>query len=1801
MQQKTRLFLQSFLWLFCCLPYMAAAQDSTHTHSTCDFSRDFMLSLGVSSPGVGATAAFTPPGTFPASAKDTCGKFIVYYEDKRPGLGIGFGDATYGAARRSTMCAALNYIQTVFDCSNVPAGQYIRLHVDTSFAYPLRPTSDTFLYTLGRCGPYYNSTAAVTGAVLNGFVWDYIKSASHTDPNPGDYHANLTMNFGIMYPPSIDLSRGIALGPTAINYTTGTGAADACTFSLYSTLLHQLSHALGWFSWHDRYSTHIPMTITGPKSNYDNSLNIIPVPKTTADPFGSIGSFWSTTLTSGIICINSQRPPYNCFAYGTNSFTGISEFSHLIAGNTYYSRITPGDEYAPVMAKLLLEGQNIHYYTKQELLHWRDVVGLPINTSYVTANFNLFNNRLPWSSKMISDAYNFGYDEQLFADTVTADFTLQNNTGATLSISLASDATLHDDDGDALSVAAGTLVNLRGCGSGGNNHNQLSLSPDGKTITFTPRHNFYGRAQFGFNLWDGKEKGAFVIYTIDVTKGTNVAVTKGDNMVVNGNFEEGSEVKTLGAGEAINNSFSILPFGTAAPRLGQGTTLSDGHPFDVSANYGYGTAVRNSFGECSYAAGKIGFGHPAASFPWTPVPPATAVWSLISHAYSDGFPESKTMSGDNNRYQPLGENGILLNLLDTMKSCARYTLEFDARRTYHSPMTSPSPPFIYPSTETFTLDFTRPDLVSALGTVVPAKTISYSLAGIDGTTWQHIKIDFTYCAPATSSMLRLKIAGAVSTHEMIATTLVDNISLTESDLLTTMRIGDSVTGSCSHRLYAGSASALPCSSVNYSWRSSATGSTIISTAYALNISPMDTTTYYVTVSDGCNTISDSLRIIPCRCAPSRVFSTRGYTTLTGTVGSSLAAGYYYVPGHIDISGSPTWDNVKMLMAPNADVSVNNNAILYLSGSHLFTCPDTNMLWKGISLASGGSTSGRIEVTRNTLIEDAVTAITAIAPKRPGSGYVIKTDTAIFNRNMTAIAIENFRDSSSTNYPFLFRSTVFTSRNLSVTSGFPFQWPHAKALRGYYNNTAATAPINISKDYALQNTKTSLPAFAGIRLTDVGVTRKATGAYYDIMIGDVGDSSCRNTFDNTGDGIYARNSNIRMCNNNFINLSKYPPTGPIVLGTPAPSGIGVFTKGAGADVHLNLYKVNLAGNSLLRNRFYDCVYGVYAQDCYELDDTGALFQTSNTVATARMQGVYFSAARYKVANITDNDFYNVPTSISLGSSSGLPGYTLGAVNVVGNHINAHPASPVSYSSAHTAQLGIFGSATTYSAPGPTGGDWMIANNVLTDVYNGINITYMQKQRVLSHSNTINLARDPAKAAQYGIRYDNSLNASLNSNSIIIPGSPSITDDNVRAVYMAENIGSTIRCNVESNVGRGYDFLGTQPLTVWQGNTMDNNMKGLVLSGPIDAQGSYSRSCWAKWTTSGWGAPKFQTYATIASWFSPLYVRTSLVVGPTTEVPVENGNSVPGLRYDMTSGGLKITQVSGTDPCLPPFPSTKPSVSSPATSTTLSTSFKLSPLGFFRFDVASQWIAQYGVYRAGGIDSVVNDTLQPAIAQIRTAMAGTRFEWLGQIEDALAQGDDVQAEFLLQHQVAAKGSFMIDTLVIMDSTEADHIVDNYIRFYGICLDQLRGLDPDSADLADLSYRCPLSDGAVVYQARSLYNQLFGNNVMFDEDQLCGITYNDQDNFRVSKGDVQPIQAYRLAPNPNNGQFSIQQTITDSEPVKICIYNIEGRIMYRDQLIFHGSSAKLQTGIMMPGLYLLQLSDSKGRIFNIKFNVQ
>ena len=1789
-----------------------APMDSNTT--TCNISTTYFasnqISAGTGVPGVVApVSAIVAPSSFPSTAIKSCGKFSIYYEDIRLGYADGFADASTGVARQNLLCSVLTYIQSVFDFSNVPNGA-LKLFVDRSYTTSF-PSSGSWS-GIAKASPYFPAVMSA-GSTQDGFLHDFVVVPPYNDPNPTGYHATLQVSFEY----------------SSLLYV-GTGTPGKCQVDLYSVLLHEMGHAMGWLSWVNLGTTSLVSTGTGQFSSLDRSISYTPDPSTTPSPFASIQpivsgtSLASPSVSSSFFWVNGLQPPYNYATDAGDFLIPGSGFNHLTRSNYGgLCRLSPGDNQEPVMHPVVSHNRRIYAKADWETFH--NAIGYQYNPAFATAHAAEIANHTPYSSKMQSYAISSHYytgNYRAIADNLPADYTLTNDLpSTTLTINLNSLTDLKDADGDLISVYPGSLVNFRGCGSGGNNHNLLTLSNSDRTITYTLRHNFYGRAQFGFNLYDGVEKGAFVIFTVDVAKGTNVAVPKGQNMVLNGGFEEGSEVKISG-NETVNNSMVDAEDGVAAYRM-DAIQYSDAQPFDYYMGGVNGTAISNSFIDCSVSTSGSTYGSNWATFPIGS--------TSIPYYYPPSLPPS---SGVNNRYRPFAAPGGLYYLGEQMQSCHRYVLEFDAVHVYSSSIT-------YPATDQISVGFTDDAHVVDPAISAPASTFTdlsgttllYSLspkpAATLGTTWGHVRIPFTYCGTSPSNVLYLDITGVDFSNPFLvpAPQIVDNITLTETDLSATATA--TMKDPCTYTLDVPDNNySYGCGSsgtLSYTWTTSA--GVFVSNARTVDVfPPYGPTTYNVSVSDGCNIATGSVTInSTCVCSPP-VLMGSGVTYLSGTIPATITSGSYYIPNNITISSNTTMTGANILIAPNVTITVANNVKLTLDGCHLFTCPTDNKMWQGIVLASGGTTSGRIEVTNNSMIEDAQIAISANNPKIPSSGDIIHSFNSVYNRNQLDVQVQNLNVSVPATYPIYLINNVFTSRlfNSSTFSGYPASWPTAAALKTHLSPNSAKASYALNRNYARAKAKDGNMSYMSLEFDYVGLTTGAGASFSEVVVGGGLTTDSFNLFDDKKYGIYSNRSNVTVHNSVFMNMSRRWDTSSLAASVlPDWGGIGIFARSDSFRYdRLQVTPINYS----LADTFFDCFDGIGIDGVAEVNVTNSFFTSSHVygqiapgaayptdINTGR--GIWMAGNKSQAKwNVSSNVFCNVNTGITGSMNRPIAGATTHFDN---NQMYAtnQLAGYTSYLSGQYMMIGIdiYGTFTTGNANTVS----VSGNNPMSNLYNGISINGFRASTNTVNSNIITLLDKTSTSpmTQTGINILSTNNATVSSNNISTGGLGAPANANrIYGINTSFSNNVTLCTNTTLNMGSAFGFTQKTPQAAirWVLNSMTNSYRGMVLGSDIGGQstmtdysGPFARvymSAAGNLWNGGW-VGRFQTWETdsVLTTNSILYVHST-----GTEQPTLNGSSkfAPPLNmYYNTTGGSIINPLIQTPAatCNGGLYPTRVTLTHLGTGAIGMMALQDS-LGYGVGFNPNQWMAQLALYELNATDSTLVDSSAEYKVFIDSA-ANSRFAWIAGIEAALDNEDAATAQTLLNSPVAAMGRVSTGNLgvVITDYPEADYVVDNYTQYFQAYIDYLNGtFTSGDQDIIDaLANGCPARDGAVVYKARA-FNSILTHNYTEYNDEGC--LYGNPATYRMGDSVASVVsENYTLYPNPNNGTFEIRQNNVQNKQVQMKVYNSLGAVIYQTSANFTGGKVQVSFGQPAAGMYMICLDDGSDKLNCLPFVIK
>ena len=329
-----------------------------------------------------------------------------------------------------------------------------------------------------------------------------------------------------------------------------------------------------------------------------------------------------------------------------------------------------------------------------------------------------------------------------------------------------------DNENDPMEIIPGSIFGIRGVSDGGNNHNQLTLNATKDAITYTPLPGFHGLAQFGFRVKDNKETGGLVVVTIKVTlpaisDPSAYKLNPGDELVFNGNYEDGTEVKQRFTG--INKPYSSLSNEQIPGEFFLGAHFSGGHPYSYLTNkhFGIGDVVLNGTSKA------INDGTGLVPYP---------AFGMQYNSYADWItnninsaPTSLQNAQIGQRYHPIRGNNSYSTLINPVECGNFYQFEFDFCR----------PTGIAPGTTGFDfwLDFVEEPI--NISSPVNYQSIPIHIDLVTANTWVHVVTGiFGYSGNQTYT-IRLRDVNndfswnTISTPSMWWRKFIDNVSLKE--------------------------------------------------------------------------------------------------------------------------------------------------------------------------------------------------------------------------------------------------------------------------------------------------------------------------------------------------------------------------------------------------------------------------------------------------------------------------------------------------------------------------------------------------------------------------------------------------------------------------------------------------------------------------------------------------------------------------------------------------------------------------------------------------------------------------------------------------------------------------------------------------------------------------------------------------------------------------------------------------------------------------------------------------------------
>jgi hypothetical protein len=927
---------------------------------------------------------------------------------------------------------------------------------------------------------------------------------------------------------------------------------------------------------------------------------------------------------------------------------------------------------------------------------------------------------------------------------------------------------------------------------------------------------------------------------------------------------------------------------------------------------------------------------------------------------------------------------------------------------------------------------------------------------------------------------------------------------------------------------------------------------------------------------------------------------------SGSTSLPLPSGHFIISTDATVNIGAKFFYCDVLISPNVKITVPSGSTLNINTGHLKTC-GTEM-WKGIILNDGA----KIVCENKSIIEDAITAISSTHTPLYTAGLapaIVWANYTVFNRNYIDISLNYYYDYLSTPLSFndylKIYGCVFSCHNYLAT------WPSAGAGNGVgsydygvrmamSSTTGLTPPyLNILASPAnLKIPYNNQPSHIAILLNSVGITSGPQGttngtiSMPGVIIGDDSHHYFFNLFDRHGSFIVANKSNVTLSNNIFQNTQTYTVSGGTTYGGTAVKHSAVYTSTDVMHTMLNMYGPSPSTG----NRFWNCHKGIELDKTYLFWIENAIFRS--TQSTSNGSGYFhgdcgiFAATNNFDYYIANNEFTNVRQGINIPISTGLvaPKPSWNALPVIGIfahriRISNNTFSTTTASSTLTNTYmdraidmtcpnsnpwqysGVFivpnVSVTPYTQA------FSIKNNLIGNAFNGISVNGSHGFQVDISENDIFLKDNGTQ--QFGISLNNCLPTTSNligkniisQNTTSFSAAPSSTTSNQSSLIFCGDNGfgvssPSVSCNELTQSYNGFVFDGENKNAVWRGNKMSIPIyQAFVLShtAAIGTQGGTNTAIANQWVggLSSWTGSNYGTWVTSGSQAtnSILYVSAASSYSPDNN---GGGGSVQD-NYALNSG-LYSNSSGGTYVC-GDFPNHK--VKMPLESD------YVSEIPYYRAKNALYRFVHYN-------DSVRNSDID--IANFYADQSGTSIDKFMQVEEKLYLNQLEEAESILN---------------AIDDSVFNVIETNYKTFYNLYiayLDLSSGEQYgtiDSSDLKTLSELCPGTNGPVIYQAKSLYNTIYGKILSSD----CSESGERQANVSTINTKISKNWEFNIYPNPTNNSLNVITNL-ETEDLSVSIFDLSGRKVFSGHLKTKNFIGNLDFDLIN-GSYFISINNS------------
>jgi hypothetical protein len=725
-------------------------------------------------------------------------------------------------------------------------------------------------------------------------------------------------------------------------------------------------------------------------------------------------------------------------------------------------------------------------------------------------------------------------------------------------------------------------------------------------------------------------------------------------------------------------------------------------------------------------------------------------------------------------------------------------------------------------------------------------------------------------------------------------------------------------------------------------------------------------------------------------------------------------------------------------------------------------------------------------------------------------------------------------------------------------------------------------VNLKSPYSSQSSKYA------IKLTDVGYT--STSSFAGIQIGESSDPGSFNLFDQHETFIYSTNSNVKSYNNVFQN-TKLNPVGSQFNPNTLQNGSGTAIFHS-TPSDLNTQLDLSASSSSTGNRFWNCHRAIEGINTYKFDFTNGLIrgnQTSTTTALSQAKsGILISTNRF-LYYIGENEFSNLHTCINIPITSGTytsaatgtvvqPGIYASKIAIIENTFAPQPGTLTNTTSIGNNYVNYAINVSTPMVPvvtTPTSPlSWVVASVNVTPAVVGLVVQRNMINRVFRgvyfngisgafpnriEDNNIILQEDNmstnSQAGVYVVNNSGSNVISSNTLSGIYTGATATSNSLVTLIHSGNNTqyyiakSPSVSCNNLRNAYRGFNFNSANHGAAWMGNSMDNLARGMVLSGGgvIGVQGSTNNPSDNQWTGGTFNGTLYGTYVDGSSdaGFSKLWVKNT-----GNFVPQNAGFVSSQLSYGISTNTPNTTgaySCGGAAPVLFAIPSF--------------TDYETEDMAY---------IARYAFYTYLN----ANDSVKESDGNFVTFFEdhdGSSFDIFTQAEEDLYLGNLTSA-----------------TSLISGFTSTNTVEGNYKSYYELYIsfaenNFLPTNGTDSTALYEIAALCPAENGACVYQARALYERVFGGLGSYTDDCLDEGARMMQSNLSNAV-----IGNFDIFPNPAINEIIVYYPIKDGETT-LEISDLSGRVIYNKKVVFEKGYTDVELNLKN-GVYFIAIKEER-----------